>query len=176
VHQGFANVASSLWPGITAALQDVIKSNGKIDNVYVAGHSLGAGVATLISYATQVGDLSVCCPSVPLAIVALVDATEVHALNLAGNLYAGNWKQVGTSAQRYTLECHQVCGVDLRLLPNTQIVSALLLRSLTAGVPEQARAEGKGRCHALCASQRWRRHLRRQVWLNSQRPPHALPV
>jgi pimeloyl-ACP methyl ester carboxylesterase len=55
VHQGFANVASNIWGGIAAALQDIIKSNGKINNVYVAGHSLGAGVATLISYATQVG-------------------------------------------------------------------------------------------------------------------------
>jgi pimeloyl-ACP methyl ester carboxylesterase len=57
VHQGFARVAASLWGssgGIAAALKDVIDTNGKINNVYVAGHSLGAGVATLISYGTQV--------------------------------------------------------------------------------------------------------------------------
>lgn len=54
VHQGFARVAASLWGGVAAALKDVIGTNGQINNVYVAGHSLGAGVATLIAYGTQV--------------------------------------------------------------------------------------------------------------------------
>lgn len=55
VHQGFAGVAASLWGGVAAALQDLNAANGKIDSVYVAGHSLGAGVATLVSYGAQVG-------------------------------------------------------------------------------------------------------------------------
>ena len=55
VHQGFASVAASLWGGVAAALQELITAKGKIDNVYVAGHSLGAGVATLVSYGAQVG-------------------------------------------------------------------------------------------------------------------------
>lgn len=58
VHQGFARVAESLWGGVAAALQALISVNGQLDNVYVAGHSLGAGVATLISYGAQVGGLS----------------------------------------------------------------------------------------------------------------------
>jgi len=57
VHQGFASVASSLWPGIKSALHSLVKhkSSGRaITHVYVAGHSLGAAVATLMAYAVQV--------------------------------------------------------------------------------------------------------------------------
>lgn len=57
VHAGFSGVAATLWPGISAALNKLVKlrSTGvPIKHVYVAGHSLGAGVSTLISYAAQV--------------------------------------------------------------------------------------------------------------------------
>ena len=56
VHQGFASIASSLWPYIKSALQYLVlqKNKGDIKNVYVAGHSLGGGVATLVAYAAQV--------------------------------------------------------------------------------------------------------------------------
>lgn len=53
VHQGFARVAASLWPGVQAALQS-LSTTSKITNVYIAGHSLGAGVSTLLAYGTQV--------------------------------------------------------------------------------------------------------------------------
>jgi predicted lipase len=57
VHQGFSAVAASLWPGLKAALDSLVKSRSSgtsIKHVYVAGHSLGAGVATLASYSVQV--------------------------------------------------------------------------------------------------------------------------
>lgn len=54
VHQGFAAIATSLWPGVQAALQELVASPAGVSNVYVAGHSLGAGVATLLSYGMQV--------------------------------------------------------------------------------------------------------------------------
>jgi hypothetical protein len=57
MHRGFALVAASLLPHIKAALTSLVKesSNGaNIKNVYVSGHSLGAGVAALVSYAAQV--------------------------------------------------------------------------------------------------------------------------
>jgi triacylglycerol esterase/lipase EstA (alpha/beta hydrolase family) len=53
VHQGFATVAASLWPGIKEALHSLVKdksSGTAIKHVYVAGHSLGAAVSTLIAY------------------------------------------------------------------------------------------------------------------------------
>ncbi|WIA41719.1 hypothetical protein OEZ86_009064 [Tetradesmus obliquus] len=53
VHQGFAAIATSLWPGVQAALQELLASPAGVSNVYVAGHSLGAGVATLLSYGMQ---------------------------------------------------------------------------------------------------------------------------
>lgn len=53
VHQGFARVAASLWPGVQAALQS-LSATSKITNVYIAGHSLGAGASTLLAYGTQV--------------------------------------------------------------------------------------------------------------------------
>lgn len=54
VHQGFAAIATSLWPGLQSALQNLVASPAGVTNVYVAGHSLGAGVATLLSYGVQV--------------------------------------------------------------------------------------------------------------------------
>lgn len=53
IHQGFARVAASLWPGVQAALQS-LSATHKITNVYIAGHSLGAGVSTLLAYGIQV--------------------------------------------------------------------------------------------------------------------------
>lgn len=60
VHQGFASSAASIWPPLRSALSSLLKSTGGyhshdrdsyrsskgIRNVYVSGHSLGAGVAT----------------------------------------------------------------------------------------------------------------------------------
>lgn len=57
VHSGFATVAASLWPGIKEALHSLVKdqsSGTAIKHVYVAGHSLGAAVSTLIAYRAQV--------------------------------------------------------------------------------------------------------------------------
>lgn len=68
VHQGFASIAASIWPPLRSALSQLMPSrdNGNwhpgsgwgsprgISNVYVSGHSLGAGVATLIAYTMQV--------------------------------------------------------------------------------------------------------------------------
>lgn len=56
VHQGIAAVAETLWPDMQAALQRLLEgqsTKGTIKNVYIVGHSLGAGVATLVSYAVQ---------------------------------------------------------------------------------------------------------------------------
>jgi esterase/lipase len=65
VHQGFARVAASLWQGgLSAALQS-LSSSTKITNVYVAGHSLGAGVSTLVSYGVQVTYVQLCCCMIP---------------------------------------------------------------------------------------------------------------
>lgn len=61
VHVGFATVASSLWPSVRSALHDLVEHSSTgvtIKHVNVAGHSLGAGVATLISFAAQVRDRS----------------------------------------------------------------------------------------------------------------------
>lgn len=57
VHAGFANVAASLWPSVRSALHSLVKDRSTgttVKHVYVAGHSLGAGVATLLSFAVQV--------------------------------------------------------------------------------------------------------------------------
>ena len=53
-HAGFNKVALYLWTvGIQAAI-DAEVLRGRITNVAFAGHSLGASVAGLLAYATQV--------------------------------------------------------------------------------------------------------------------------
>ncbi|PRW33116.1 lipase [Chlorella sorokiniana] len=54
VHYGFAGVFQQLWPGVQAALDElVVGGSPAATQVFVTGHSLGAGVGTLLSYATQ---------------------------------------------------------------------------------------------------------------------------
>ncbi len=56
IHQGFANVLSVMWNspgGVAATLQDLVVSQKAVKSITVSGHSLGAGVSTLMSYAVQ---------------------------------------------------------------------------------------------------------------------------
>jgi predicted alpha/beta hydrolase len=54
VHAGFAGIAQQLWDnGLKAAL-DSHALSGRASTVQFSGHSLGAGVAALLSYASQV--------------------------------------------------------------------------------------------------------------------------
>jgi hypothetical protein len=54
VHAGFAGIAEQLWSnGVKAALDSHVLS-GRVSTVQFSGHSLGAGVATLLAYASQV--------------------------------------------------------------------------------------------------------------------------
>ena len=52
-HAGFTSLADALWRGGLGALLDG-SVKGDVTHVSVAGHSLGAGVATLLSYRMQV--------------------------------------------------------------------------------------------------------------------------
>lgn len=54
-HAGFTAVFNALWPIVRAALErEVVSESGpRIGHVAFAGHSLGAAVATLLSYAAQ---------------------------------------------------------------------------------------------------------------------------
>jgi surfactin synthase thioesterase subunit len=54
-HSGFTTLANMLWQqGIREALNSqVVKAS--VTSVTVVGHSMGASVATLVSYAAQVG-------------------------------------------------------------------------------------------------------------------------
>lgn len=68
VHQGFALISASIWPALRSAFDSLLPGSGSgthpyyrhnkpprgIRNIYISGHSLGAGVATLISYTMQV--------------------------------------------------------------------------------------------------------------------------
>jgi hypothetical protein len=59
VHAGFAGIAQQLWDnGLKAALDSHVLS-GRVSTVQFSGHSLGAGVAALLSYASQVSSASV---------------------------------------------------------------------------------------------------------------------
>jgi hypothetical protein len=61
-HQGFTAIANTLWNnGLRAALYSNVVQ-GTVTSVSVAGHSLGAGVAQLVAYATQVSSAP-CQPS-----------------------------------------------------------------------------------------------------------------
>lgn len=54
VHYGFASVFQQLWPGVQAALDELVTGGSPAaKQVFVTGHSLGAGVGTLVSYAAQ---------------------------------------------------------------------------------------------------------------------------
>lgn len=53
VHAGFGGAFSEVWPDIEAALQELVVANSTATQVFVVGHSLGAAVATLASYAAQ---------------------------------------------------------------------------------------------------------------------------
>ena len=52
-HAGFTSLAVALWRGGLRTLLDS-SIEGGVTHVSVAGHSLGAGVATLLSYRMQV--------------------------------------------------------------------------------------------------------------------------
>lgn len=53
-HKGFSAIAITLWfNGLRCALYTYVVK-GRVKSVSVAGHSLGAGVAQLVAYLTQV--------------------------------------------------------------------------------------------------------------------------
>lgn len=58
IHKGFAKATAGLWPSLRSALQSIVTQGTKrqtaIKHVYVAGNSLGGGVATLVAYLAQV--------------------------------------------------------------------------------------------------------------------------
>lgn len=54
VHWGFSTVYQQLWPGVQAALAQLVAAPGApAAELFVTGHSLGAGVATLVAFAAQ---------------------------------------------------------------------------------------------------------------------------
>lgn len=55
VHDGFASAFRQLWPGIQAALSELVAQgpSPQAREVYVAGHSLGGGLGTLVAFAAQ---------------------------------------------------------------------------------------------------------------------------
>jgi len=56
IHQGFGNVLNVMWTspgGVAATLQKYVDSQKSVKTITISGHSLGAGVATLMSYAVQ---------------------------------------------------------------------------------------------------------------------------
>lgn len=56
-HEGFSKLAAHLWlTGVQAAVDALVLPQGSsIQHLVVTGHSMGAGVSTLLSYAIQVG-------------------------------------------------------------------------------------------------------------------------
>lgn len=55
-HNGFTDIFQAVWPGVQAALNSEVLGSDKktgIKNVLFAGHSLGASVASLLSYAVS---------------------------------------------------------------------------------------------------------------------------
>lgn len=60
-HEGFSKLAAHLWlTGVQAAADDLVLAQGSsIQHVVVTGHSMGAGVSTLLSYTIRVGVCSV---------------------------------------------------------------------------------------------------------------------
>jgi Lipase (class 3) len=57
IHQGFATALNVMWNnpngGVAATLQDLVITQKVVKSITVSGHSLGAGVSTLMSYAVQ---------------------------------------------------------------------------------------------------------------------------
>lgn len=55
-HEGFSKLAAYLWhTGVQPALESLVLQHGSnFSEVLVAGHSMGAGVSTLLSYTMQV--------------------------------------------------------------------------------------------------------------------------
>lgn len=54
VARGFSSSANLVWPAVEAALQQQVL-NGTVTAVTLAGHSLGAAMATLLAFRAQVG-------------------------------------------------------------------------------------------------------------------------
>jgi hypothetical protein len=54
VHAGFARIAEQLWANGLKAAVDTHVVAGSVSTVQFSGHSLGAGVATLLAYTSQV--------------------------------------------------------------------------------------------------------------------------
>lgn len=52
-HAGFTAVFNMVWPHVRAALEEEVLAGARLRHVTVSGHSLGAAVATLVSYAAQ---------------------------------------------------------------------------------------------------------------------------
>ncbi|KAI8462395.1 MAG: Alpha/Beta hydrolase protein [Monoraphidium minutum] len=52
-HAGFTNVFNILWPHVREALDREVIAGARLRSVTVAGHSMGAAAATLVSYAAQ---------------------------------------------------------------------------------------------------------------------------
>lgn len=50
IHKGFATALSAIWPEVQRSLRTAI---ARKSSIFVAGHSLGAGVSTLTAYAAQ---------------------------------------------------------------------------------------------------------------------------
>lgn len=57
IHEGFSKLAAHLWlTGVQAAVDALVLPQGSsIQHVVVTGHSMGAGVSTLLSYTIQAG-------------------------------------------------------------------------------------------------------------------------
>jgi hypothetical protein len=55
-HEGFSRLAAYLWTtGLQAAVQELVMQPGSgVEHVVVTGHSMGAGVGTLLSYTIHV--------------------------------------------------------------------------------------------------------------------------
>lgn len=51
-HYGFTSVFQKIWSTVSSEISTHV-GNGDVKHIYVTGHSLGAGVATLVGYAAQ---------------------------------------------------------------------------------------------------------------------------
>ena len=52
MHHGFSLIFNETWGDVRAALDELVVTS-KLSTVFVAGHSLGGGMASLIGFATQ---------------------------------------------------------------------------------------------------------------------------